>query len=191
MQPTVNTPFERFAFAAAAASVILLPFIFVACFLVSLAVGGITEWLWSVVLFIVYPAFYIFFALKIERDHIEALDRAESELSDIVISDIKTLPENWSVEKTFFIVENVVLANDYLKTLLWAFRRLFGGESISFSKLVARTRREATVRVLRKAKTQGANAVWNIRYETCIVQTGKMPTGVEVLAYATAFTVAE
>ena len=125
----------------------------------------------------------------------KALAKAEAELSDIVVSDMRTLPQNWKATKTVFIAESVVIANDYLKSFLWAFRKLVGGESKSLSRLLARARREATVRVLRKAKECGANVVWNIRYETSAIQSifssdaQKSVTGVEILAFATAFNV--
>ena len=183
MQPTTNTPFERFAFTGVIVLMILCP---VAAFVpfgaLFYAVG--------------FPVFCIMCALKIERDHIKALAKAEAELSEIMVSDMRTLPQNWEATGTVFIAESVVIANDYLKSFLWCFRKLVGGESKSLSRLLARARREATVRVLRKAKECGANVVWNIRYETSAVHSiftkdtsNSMITGVEILAFATAFNV--
>lgn len=203
MQPTTNTSFEKFAFAGA----IILPFLM---FFLILGFGILNDVLSEVngeensqipgiiialLLFSVFglPLFYILSAMKIERDHIKALACAEAELSDIVVSDMKTLPPNWKPGNTFLVSENAVLANDYFKGFFWSFRKIFGGESRSFSKLLSRARREATVRVLRRAKEYGANVVWNIRFETSIVQSGwakdgtKTLAGVEVLAYGTAF----
>ena len=183
MQPTTNTPFERFAFAAVIVLAILAP------------IATVYPLIGLFYLLVGFPIFCIVCAIKIERDHMKALAKAEAELSDIVVSDMRTLPQNWEATKTVFIAENVVIANDYFKSFLWAFRKLVGGESKSLSRLLARARREATVRVLRKAKECGANVVWNIRYETSTIQTifasdaQKSVTGVEILAYATAFNV--
>ncbi|MCL2743087.1 MAG: YbjQ family protein [Planctomycetaceae bacterium] len=203
MQSTTNTPFERFAFAAAillSLFAILLPILLMLCIPLELMkviderIGHILVYASMFIVFFI-PIFCIVSAIKIEHDHIKALDKAEAEFTDIVVSDMKTLPPNWKPVKTVFIVENVVIANDYLKTFFWFFRKIVGGESKAFSKLIARARREATVRVLRKARECGANAVWNIRYETSVVQTNmsqdgtKSMAGAEVLAYATAFTV--
>ena len=203
MQPTTNTPFERFAFAAVIALTIVFPIVLVGL-VVLLATTGtdypfVTGWISAIgFVFLAFsiPVFSIICAVKIESDHVNALTKAEAELSDIVVSDMKTLPPNWKPINTVFIAENVVLANDYLKAFFWSFRKLVGGESSSFSKLFARARREATVRVLRKAREHGANVVWNIRFETCTLQSNKAKsgksqtaTGVEVLAYATAFNV--
>jgi uncharacterized protein YbjQ (UPF0145 family) len=203
MQPTTNTAFEKFAVAAAIFLPFFVAFLFFCLGVLEIAINGpganedspLGVIVVLLVLFSVFglPLFYILSAVKIERDHLKALTQAEAELSDIVVSDMKTLPPNWKADKTFFVAENCVIANDYFKTFFWTFRKIFGGESKSFSKLVARARREATVRVLRRAKEHGANVVWNIRYETCIVQSNwakdasKTLAGVEVLAYGTAF----
>ena len=202
MQPTTNTAFERFAFMTVVFLSLGLPFIVIGLVLLAmlLTVGadgataiGLIITIVSITVAFGIPVFCVFAAIKIESDHIIALSKAESELSDIIISDMRTLPANWEVVDTVFIAESVVIANDYLKSFLWLFRKLVGGESKSLSRLLARARREATVRVLRKAKNCGANVVWNIRYETSSIQSTyakdstKMITGVEILAYATAF----
>ena len=204
MRPTTNTPFERFAFATVIFLTFLLPVIvIVLVFLASLLTRDANNGIMTGLMVIIVatstfgiPIFCIASAIKIENDHLKALTKAEAELSDIVVSDMKTLPSNWKAVKTVFLSDNVVIANDYLKTFFWTFRKLVGGESTSFSRLFSRARREATVRILRKAKASGANVVWNIRYETCTIQSNyakdgtKTIAGVEVLAYATAFTIA-
>jgi uncharacterized protein YbjQ (UPF0145 family) len=206
MQPTTNTPFERFAFAVVIVISLLLPillvgFIWLDLFLTVVTFGkkgiemGLMLPISAAVVAFGTPIFCIVSAIKIERDHLKALTKAEAEFSDIVVSDMKTLPPNWNVVGTVFISENVVIASDYFKAFFWMFRKLIGGESKSLSRLLSRARREATVRVLRKARASGANVVWNIRYETSTIQSlaaknaNQMIMGVEVLAYATAFNV--
>jgi uncharacterized protein YbjQ (UPF0145 family) len=212
MQPTTNTPFERFAFAVVIVLALLLPMLYIVLPLLLLfdSVQGLFNagqgigikievgLMFHVVMLVIgfgIPIFCIISAIKIERDHIKALTKAEAEFSDIVVSDMKTLPPNWNVVNTVFISENVVIASDYFKAFFWMFRKLIGGESKSLSRLLSRARREATVRVLRKARVLGANVVWNIRYEASTIQSlyaknsNQMVTGVEILAYATAFNV--
>jgi uncharacterized protein YbjQ (UPF0145 family) len=202
MQPTTDTPFERFAFASAALLIIVLTFLSFGLTFLMVAVfpanverfvfGCVNTAGWVIAFGLI---FCIICAIKIERDHLAALVLAEAELSDIIVSDMRTLPQNWEATGTVFIVESVVIANDYLRALRWVVRKLVGGESKSLSRLLARARREATVRVLRKAKECGANVVWNIRYETSAIQSifssdaQKSVTGVEILAFATAFNV--
>jgi uncharacterized protein YbjQ (UPF0145 family) len=205
MHPTTNTPIERFAFATAFFLSISFPLLVIGLYLATfldISIGGMDAFDLSMTASIVtvvsgfgISIFCIFCAVKIEHDHIKALAEAEAELSDIVVSDMKTLPSNWTATGTVFITENVVLGNDYFKALRWHLRKFVGGESTSYSRLLSRARREATVRVLRKAKEYGANVVWNIRYETSVIYSntakgGKSTfPGMEVLAYATAFTV--
>ena len=206
MQPTTNTPFERFAFAATIFLSISMPFLVIGLVLVATLLSldaddgtaiGLMIAIVSLTVTFGLPAFCVVCATKIERDHLKALAQAEIELSDIILSDMRTLPSNWEPVNTVFVTENVVIANDFLKSFRWVFRKIIGGESKSFSRLLARARREATVRVLRKAKECGANVVWNIRYEACAVQTmfakeaSNNVSGVEVLAYATAFNIVD
>ena len=203
MQPTTDTPFERFAFTTVIWFAFLLPLTIALVPGVLIMtidpknVGAIVPIISiaATLVALALPVFCILCAMKIERDHLKALAQVEDELSDIVVSDMRTLPSNWQVTGTVFIVESVVLANDYFKAFRWWFRKIVGGESKSYSKLLSRARREATVRVLRKARDSGANVVWNIRYETSVVRANgardgtNSITGVEILAYATAFNV--
>lgn len=212
MQPTMNTRVEKFAFGMAIFFMILLPilWIFVPMSLSVLLAGqmepeqidtvvGITALLFFLGSGIFFPLMCIACSIWIESSHFKALANAERELSDMTLSDLKTLPPNWQPNGAIFVCENVVIANDYFKTLLWFFRKIIGGRSRSFERLIERGRREATVRLLRKAKECGANVVWNVRYETSIVRTNyssngnKNPqsmAGVEMIAYGTAFFVA-
>jgi len=129
-----------------------------------------------------------------ESAHFRRLAREEQELSDVIVSDMRTLPPNWKASNPVFVCENVVIANDYLKSFLFQFRKIFGGPCVGFQKLLERARREATVRMARQAKAHGANVVWNVRFSTVTIQMGyndahgkNYPAGVEVCAYGTAF----
>ncbi|MDR2704870.1 MAG: YbjQ family protein [Planctomycetaceae bacterium] len=216
MQPTMNTRVEKFAFGMAILFMILLPilWIFVPITLSVVLenamemeqeqiekVVGMTALLFFLSSAIFFPLMCIACSIWIESSHFKALAIAEGELSDMILSDLKTLPPNWRPNGAIFVCENVVIANDYFKTLLWFFRKIIGGRSRSFERLIERGRREATVRLLRKAKECGANVVWNVRYETSIVRTNyswagggdnnstKSMAGVEMIAYGTAFSV--
>ena len=129
-----------------------------------------------------------------ESAHFKRLALAEQELSDVMVSDMRTLPPNWKASQAMFVCENVVIANDYLKSFLWRYRKIFGGPCYGFQKLLERARREATVRMVQRAKEHGANVVWNVRFDTVTLQRGysdangkHIPAGVEVCAYGTAF----
>ncbi|MDR0336815.1 MAG: YbjQ family protein [Planctomycetaceae bacterium] len=205
MQPTMNTWVEKFAFGMAIFFMILLPilWVFIPMSLSLLLEGrmdreqigmivGLTALLFAFGSAVFFPLMCIACSIWIESSHFRALTKAEHELSDMILSDLKTLPPNWHPNGAVLICENVVIANDYFKALLWFFRKIVGGRSRSFERLIERGRREVTVRVLRKAKECGANVVWNVRYETAIVQANnkeKSMAGVEIIAYGTAFSI--
>jgi uncharacterized protein YbjQ (UPF0145 family) len=126
-----------------------------------------------------------------ERRHFARLQHKENELSNIAVSDLNTIPENWSVTQSFLVTGAVVIANDYFKTFVSSIRNLFGGRMRAYEALVERGRREAIVRMLEEARRHSANAVWNVRIETSTMQ-GKSANragGIELVAYGTALCV--
>lgn len=128
----------------------------------------------------------IIFGSMNERKHFALIERAEAELSDIKILNIKTLPDN--LEKGGALVTgNVVIAVDYFKVFIAGFIMLFGGRMNAYEKMMERARREALVRMQRAAKKIGADAIYNTRIEFSAV--GQQPHkigGAELLAYGTA-----
>ena len=128
----------------------------------------------------------IFFGTRNERDHFARIEKAEAELSDIKVLNIKTLPDN--LEKGGALVTgNVVIAVDYFKVFIAGFIMLFGGRMSAYEKMMERARREALVRMQREARRLGADAIYNTRIEFSAV--GPRPNkigGAELLAYGTA-----
>jgi uncharacterized protein YbjQ (UPF0145 family) len=124
----------------------------------------------------------------IEKRHFKELDRKEAELAHIMVSDLRTLPQNWRPEAVFLVSGSVCIANDYFKTFVASLRKLFGGRIRAYESLVERARREAIVRMLQEARNYAANVVWNVRVETSSI-VGQNPNRagcVEVFAYGTA-----
>jgi uncharacterized protein YbjQ (UPF0145 family) len=152
-----------------------------------------------VTLVVVMSPFLIFIAGCIigcltESAHYKKLARDEQELSDVMVSDMKVLPANWNASNPVFVCENVAIANDFWKTFLFQFRKIFGGPCYGFQRMLERARREALVRMMRRAKSLGANVVWNVRFDTMNIKMGShdgngkyYAAGVEVCAYGTAF----
>ena len=128
----------------------------------------------------------IVFGSMNERKHFASIQRAEAELSDIKVLNIKTLPDN--LEKGGALVTgNVVIAVDYFKVFIAGFIMLFGGRMSAYEKMMERARREALIRLQREAKKLGADAIYNTRIEFSAV--GQRPNkigGAELLAYGTA-----
>ena len=128
----------------------------------------------------------IVFGSMNERKHFTQIEKAEAELSDIKVLNIKTLPDN--LEKGGALVTgNVVIAVDYFKVFIAGFIMLFGGRMNAYEKMMERARREALIRMQREAKELGADAIYNTRIEFSAV--GQRPNkigGAELLAYGTA-----
>jgi len=123
-----------------------------------------------------------------ETAHFQRLDTEEQMLADILVSDMKHLPEGFVASDGRLVSGAAVIATDYFKVFAAGLRNLFGGQIKSYDVLLQRARREAMVRMLREARALGANAVWNVRLETSTIQ-GKQQGksgGIEALAYGTA-----
>ena len=143
-------------------------------------------------LYVILPLLLLLSGLVIgsfvEAAHLRGLAVRESNLSGILVSDMKRLPENWLVSDPVLVVGEVVIATDYFKVFAASIRKLFGGRVRSYETLMERARREAIVRMLELARQSGANVVCNVRVETATIQ-GKQKGksgGVEVMAYGTA-----
>ena len=126
-----------------------------------------------------------------ERAHLRRLDRREEENGNFLITQLKSFPNAMpgGVEPQLVMAETVV-ASDYFKTFLAGLRRLFGGEVRSFHSLLARARREATQKVVERAKEQGCDAICNLRIETADIggSTGRGRAAmVAIIASATAY----
>lgn len=128
----------------------------------------------------------IIFGTMNERNHFSRIVKAEEELSDIKVFNIKTVPDNVQAGGAL-VTGNVVIAVDYFKVFVAGFIMLFGGRMSGFEKMMERARREALVRMQREAKALGANAIYNTRIEFSAV--GQRPNkigGAELFAYGTA-----
>jgi uncharacterized protein YbjQ (UPF0145 family) len=124
----------------------------------------------------------------VELHHFKKLQQRERALSDMVVTNLKTIPPQLENAQPILVMGSAVIATDYFKVFAAGLRTLLGGEMKSYVTLMERARREAVLRMLEQAAGQGAKVVWNIRYETAATQgqQRKKPGGVEVLAYGTA-----
>ncbi|MDO4586525.1 MAG: heavy metal-binding domain-containing protein [Planctomycetia bacterium] len=131
----------------------------------------------------------------IEQRHWDKLTQKEQLLSGIMVSDMKSLPPNWKATNAQLVSGQVVLGNDYFRSLCAAWRKIFGGKMIGYERLLSRARREATVRMLQQASQLNANVVWNVRYTTANIgnkdESSSNFFGVEVYAYGTAMTISD
>lgn len=87
------------------------------------------------------------------------------------------------------IADIIVLAISYGSPLALILFGFFIGRYNERRHLADLDRREALLRVMEEAQSKGANAVWNVRYETSTVGRGFGNKGLamaEVMAYGTA-----
>lgn len=121
-----------------------------------------------------------------ERRHYKSIRAQEVEFNTIPAIASRFPP----VDKTYqqqLVVGSVVIASDYFKSFLAGLVNFFGGAVVSYEALLDRGRREALLRMKKQAKALGAEYVFNIKYETTSVGSGRLAS-IEVLAYGTALT---
>ncbi len=126
-----------------------------------------------------------------ERKHIADLARREGETRHFRISDLKSFPGGADASRESALVTGeAVIASDYLKTFASGLRNLLGGELKHYERLMDRSRREATLRMLEAAAHGGYDAVCNVRLETANIGGGNKARGMPmavVLVSGTAY----
>jgi uncharacterized protein YbjQ (UPF0145 family) len=126
-----------------------------------------------------------------ERRHYDSIRRREQEMSDMLVTDLRSMPFSFAQGAPSLVIAEVAIGSDYLKSFLSSLRKIFGGEMKSYLTLADRARREAKLRIMEQARRQGYNAVANVRYYSADVGgnasgAGKMPL-VTVIACGTAY----
>jgi len=107
------------------------------------------------------------FGKATERRHLRDLDRRESGLSHVLLTDIRSFPGGADPAMTpTLVIGDAVIATDYVKSILATIRMILGGEVRSFEGLMVRARREAILRMVEQADRIGCNAVCNVRLST-------------------------
>ncbi len=102
-----------------------------------------------------------------EKKHLASLEQREADLADIRVDTLRH-PTNPSAEPhtPALVCGEAVIASDAFKSWASGLRNFFGGEAKNFGLLYQRSRREATLRMLEAARSQGFNAVCNVRYDS-------------------------
>lgn len=80
---------------------------------------------------------------------------------------------------------NTIRARHIGKDIMAALRGIVGGEVSEYTKLLAESREQALDRMVDEARSLGANAIIDVRFETSMVMQGSA----ELLAYGTAVVV--
>ena len=126
-----------------------------------------------------------------ERRHLRDLERREHETADMIVTQLKTFPHGArGASPPTILFGEAVIATDYLKTFFAKLRNIFGGRVGSYQIMLERARREALMRIIEQARSQGYNAVCNVRLETADVggsSSRRRAAMAAILASATAY----
>ncbi len=130
----------------------------------------------------------VFFGTRAQKQHIATMERRETELSHIIVTNLKTLPATGL--QPVLVTGSVVIAFDYFRRFIAGFIMLVGGRITMYEDMLDRARREALLRLLEEAEAAGAKEVHNIRFEFSRVGSSgrgaSVGGGAELLAYGTA-----
>ena len=121
-----------------------------------------------------------------EKRHYRAILKREAALNTLPAIASRYPPKDQAYDQQL-VIGAVVVASDYFKSFLAGLVNFFGGAVVSYESLIDRARREAMLRMKANAQSLNADYVFNIKFETMSVGTGRLAS-VEVLAYGTALT---
>jgi uncharacterized protein YbjQ (UPF0145 family) len=125
-----------------------------------------------------------------EKNHYASIKRREEHMraQPVVSFEEMETPANMRVKKSRLVTGSAVISTDYFKRFLASLRFLVGGRVKSYESLLDRARREAIIRMKRKAG--GAEIILGLRIETSNIGStrgnNKGLTSVEAFAYGTA-----
>ena len=107
---------------------------------------------------------------------------APPSLSDIILTNLESVPGRRIVEHYGLVSGSTVRAKHFGRDIAAGLKNLVGGELKGYTELLQESRQESTARMVAQAKALGANAVINIRFSTSSVTQG----AAELYAYGTA-----
>jgi len=131
-----------------------------------------------------------FIGTYLEKRHFQSIRERENDAKDFPVVSFDTMPDDWKAGRSDLVMGSVVVSLDYFKRVIAGLRGLIGGRIKTYEPLLERARREAVLRMIEDARSQGYDAIFNVRLETSrlanAARDGKGTAGVEMLAYGTA-----
>jgi len=123
-----------------------------------------------------------------EKKHYQSIIEREKKFNDVMLFDVKDIPESLSATGGHLVVGHAVISIDYFKRYVAGLRMLFGGRLKVLESLLDRSRREAVLRMKEEAIKLNSNIIFNIKFETSSVSKGNKNTigSVEVFVYGSA-----
>ncbi len=131
-----------------------------------------------------------FIGTYLESRHFKSIREREDDARDFPVVSFDTMPDDWKPGRSDLVIGSVVVSLDYFKRVIAGLKGLVGGRIKTYEPLLDRARREAILRMIDDARSQGYDAIFNVRLETSrlanAARDGKGTAGVEMLAYGTA-----
>ncbi|WP_430459858.1 YbjQ family protein [Thalassolituus sp. LLYu03] len=142
----------------------------------------------QLVVFLVLLALGYSFGRLAESRHYRSIHAREDAMRHLLVLPDRMPPLDFSQHDSTLVTGSVVISVDYFKTVAAGLRGIFGGRVGAYESLLDRARREAILRMQEEALALGADAVFNLKFETSRIgqNAGKGLGSVEVLAYGTA-----
>ncbi len=100
----------------------------------------------------------------------------------MIITNIETIPNREIVDHFGVVSGSTVRAKHVGRDMMAGIKNIFGGELEGYTELLNESREEAMDRMIRQAKSLGANAILNVRFSTSSVAAG----AAELYVYGTA-----
>lgn len=138
--------------------------------------------------FLVLLALGFGFGRWAEKRHYRSIHAREAILRGLIVVPDRMPPIQYKHYHSNLVTGSVVVSVDYFKTVAAGLRSFIGGRIGAYESLLDRARREAILRMQEDALRQGAEAVFNLKFETARIgqNAGQALGSVEVLAYGTA-----
>lgn len=153
----------------------------------------------SIILFIAFPTLAFIYSMLFARFHHSSSAKKllaresfvmQSLGKDNLITLSKPVPDR-EIKSTGLVMSNITVAPSWWQLFLGSIRSIFGGNIVSYDKVLAFGRNEAMQRLREQAIAEGWDEVVNVRVETSMVMNkikggkqNKMGT-LEFLAYGT------
>jgi len=119
-----------------------------------------------------------------EKRHYKRIIKREVQLQHVPVVATRYPPLDQKYRQRL-VSGNVVIASDYFKTFLASLINIFGGRVTPFESMLDRARRESILRMKHDAIQMNAAYVFNVKFDTTRIATGKV-AAMEVVAYGTA-----
>ncbi len=106
----------------------------------------------------------------------------------IRLTNLRHYPEG-KCRDAALVTGSAAIANNYFVSFWAGLKHVFGGEMKGYTSLCTVAHRLCLVRLMQEAEAMGANAIYNVRFETASILSAnnrKQMGGVELIAYGTA-----